>query len=497
MPPIDNLPNAMVMPSRDTIRDKYLRDYGLRNPSADTSQKSQPYIDASVEADTLVPLYANIKKLGEYAAGQNHSGAALVADAKKLGTAPLPAAGATGFVLIAASSGGGTIYQGDEIRALNNGGLRYQCLRTSRYLDGDAVPVGGIDTGPATNLPAGTILTWTTPRPGIAPKATVQDQGGGAGLTDGRNAESDQDLDTRLIALRADPPASGNDAEYQAAIAETPGIFPQQGFTYPAIVGPGSMAFCFTLRPASPGASRKPSAAQIASVLAYIVGLFPGDDSISACSIVEVPTAIKYAVTWAIEADGWVDLSPWPDSTTAPTVTTVPGPALATNFWLTSGAGSPVAPQVGQSIAFYDAANQAWRQKKIAFVTGSNPWNITVTTDGSSDTTYAPVSGQLASPWSDSLVAVTQPTVSYFDSLGPGEQVASFFDPGLRQRRSPRSPGTWPSQITRKILAPLDDLPTIEGIDLLSPSTPYATPVGTAGVSSNLLTLGDIAVYPA
>lgn len=498
--PIDNLPNAMMLPSRDQIVSDYLRDYSLRNPSAQTVDNTMPAVDAAVIADTLVPVYADVKALGEYAANQNRSGAALDAEATRLGTERLPATTASGFVLLAnCSAGGGTIFAGDEIRALNNGGYRYQCLATGFYQNGSEVPVGGgngTDVGPATNQAAGTILTWTSPRPGIAPTAAVVAQADGSGLSNGRNIESDADLDKRLVALRANPPASGNDAEFQDQTLDTPGLFPQAAFTYMAINGPGSIGVAATLRPATPGASRIPNSTQLAQINAWLVGQFPYDDSISVCSLIASPVSIVLAVTWAQQAAGWVDLTPWPPAGGTPvTVSASPAPT-PTTFRL---AGSPgVQPQIGQSLAFYDAASQVFRRKTIASFSGTGPWDILVyTINGVSDVGYTPAVGQAAGPWSDSLNALIAPIVAYFDGLGPGEQLSSLPDPAFRQRRSPRSPTQWPSVLTSRILGPIYALTTIADVSLTSPSVPYVTPVGTPGVSSYLLTLGNIAAFPS
>jgi uncharacterized phage protein gp47/JayE len=497
--PRNILPSKIVVFQRDEVRDNYLRDYSIRNPTASTAVGQQPYVDASVQADSLVPVYANAVTLGNGLAVQTMTTAQLDNEIARLGSARIGAVGGSGYVLAAGSAGGGVIFAGDEIKT--SSGLRYQCTATGVYLPGAFVPILGLDTGPTTNQIPGTIMTWTSQRPGISATAIVATQSNGTGIAGGAVAEQDLDLVLRIIALRSNPPASGNDADFQAAILKAPGLSIQQPFTFPCIVGPGSMGFSFTLRPSSPGANRIPSASQLESVRAFLVGRFPKDDGVYACLLVAAPVTVYLQATWAPQAAAWTDATTWPlyvagdpvlvSNAVAPTATTA---RLTTTGTVTT------TPQVGQTIAFYDAPNAYFRRKKIltvAVVTAGVTWDLVFdTSNAASDTSYTPVAGQPACPWSDSLQSLVTPAVAYFDLLGPGEQVSSFFDPGYRQRRSPQAPAAWPSTLTNRILQPLFALSTVSDITMLSPAVPYAPATGTPGVSSNLLTLGALAAFP-
>jgi uncharacterized phage protein gp47/JayE len=494
--PLDVLPAKIVVFQRNEIRDQYLRDYSIRNPTGSTAEGQQPFIDASTLADTLTPVYANAVAIGNGIAIQTMNTAQLANEAARLGTAPLAAAGASGFVIAQGSTGGGTIFVGDEIKSAT--GLRYLCTATGVYPPGAYVPIAGLDTGPTTNQTAGTVMAWSSPRPGISSSAIVATQSNGNGLFGGRNLETDAQLIARLIALRANPPASGNDAAYQAAITAAPGLSIQQPFTYPAIVGPGSIGFTFTLLPALPGAGRIPSAAQLESVRSWIVGQFPKDDGIYACALVAQPITVILQPTWAPTAPGWTDSTTWPPTNVAnPVTVAISTSALACR--LSTGVNT-TGPQVGQTIGFYDAPNATFRRKRIltvsAFVAG-RAWDVTFdTTNAASDASYIPVVGQTPSPWSDSLQSLAPSVVAYFDGLGPGEQVSSFFDAGYRRRRSPRAPALWPNSITNRVLQTLFALSTVADINMLSPTIPFTTTVGSPGVSANLLTLGDLAAFP-
>ena len=143
-------------------------------------------------------------------------------------------------------------------------------------------------------------------------------------------------------------------------------------------------------------------------------------------------------------------------------------------------------------------------------------WDITVdTTNSVSDTSYTPVAGQYVSPWSDSLDTLVPPVEAYMSVLGPGEQFASFADPGARQRRNPPSPASYPNVLSLRLLAgpttapfvavgavppapapTLTTTPSLLDVGVQEPTLPYATTVGAPGVTVYLQVLADLAAYP-
>jgi hypothetical protein len=198
-------------------------------------------------------------------------------------------------------------------------------------------------------------------------------------LTGGRDAENDDDYKTRIKSKRANPPASGNDAAYQEAIEDYPGIGIQKAFTYPCITGPGTTAITFTLRPSTPGAGRIPNSTQLALVKAALQTAFPGDDGIYAAQVIGEDVTIVLAVTWRKRAKTWVDASPWPPYVAGDEVVVDAGGTLdETHFRLTTGT-TIATPQVGQTVGFYDAANLTFRSKRILTVTtvvAGKSWDI-------------------------------------------------------------------------------------------------------------------------
>ncbi|HEY1956687.1 MAG TPA: baseplate J/gp47 family protein [Polyangiaceae bacterium] len=498
------LPDALVVPSRDDIAATWKRDLQIAATRSgitiSVADGSLPDLKSKVFADSMLPLYGEAARQSNVGTLDGKSGTELQQEAVDSGLpGQLAAAGASGFVVIRGATGGGFITAGAEIRNLATG-KRYQSLVSGLYTPGSLVTVSGIDTGPSTNVAAGTILTWTSPPPGIDASATVFEDSDGNGLTGGRDVETDQQIRDRIRASRSNPAASGNDAAYQTAAMQTPGVGIQAVFTIPAILGPGSSCLLFLLRPASSGQSRVPNNAQIGLVKGYVTGQMPKGDSVTYGTVIEQSTDIEMTVVWATGVAQWTDGVPWPPFSAVADYgvsnDTVP---TATSFSVSTSDPSPVTPQAGQTVALFDRTNLVFVEKRIGAVTtiSAGHWTLTIdTTDNASDTQFTPAVLDPVSPWSDSLNLLPPLVAAYFDGLGPGEQVSSFFDAGYRQRRSPPDPQFWPISLTTKMLIPILQLSAIGDAEIKSPSLPHAPTVGTPGVSSNLLTFGRFAVLP-
>jgi hypothetical protein len=502
--PINTTPDRIVVPSRDEQVAKYRRDYRLRDPSASLVVQEQVDVDARVLADQLLPILDASRSAGDALTLLNQTGKDLDNTWGPRGIPRLLATGASGYVKITASTGGGPIFLDDEIKDLDTG-LRFRCLQTSlSYQDGDFVPIGGVDTGPLTNLAVGKRLTWSQPRPGIGPTAVIQEQGDGDGLVGGRDVELDSEYKDRIADYLANPPAAGNPADVMLKVEKAPGIPIQKAFVYPAILGSCTSAVAFLLKPSRAGASRLPTELQRGEVEALIKGLFPGGDIYYFPTILSQPEDLSLEVRWAKGATGWTDLVMWPPryDVGAGQIVVSGTPSSATSFILRADdddyTGVP-SPQVNQTIGFYDADRRRFSRKRIASVTGTGPWTITCATAlGASDTAYTPETGQPCCPWSDSLDLLVTPALNAFQALGPGEMVANvdFLLDGERQRRVPENPTSWPSSLSNKNLVgaftpvtQIADLSFVQGDD--------AEPaVGVPGVTLYLITPGTLTAFP-
>lgn len=496
----EELPGVIQTLTRDEYRDLYLQDYKLFVPGADVGPGTQPYVDASLAADSTQILVNDAIVIGNGTNLDDSEGRWLQQIGESEGVFKLPPAGGSGFVVITTAAGGTKLFAGDQLREPLSG-LRFQVLQEAVYGNGALVPIGGVDTGEETNLDAGTTVVFSSPRPGCEAPATIYEQSNGEGLTGGRGAETDDEYRERIKQKRRDPPASGNDAEYQRIVEDLPSVGVQKAFTYPAIFGPGTTGFTFTLRPDTPGAGRVPNGAQLNLAFATLQGCMPGDDGIFPISMAETPLVVTYRVSWASGAAGWADVPQWPPfsvSTEKVKVAAVPAPTPTTCRLQKAGAAI-TDPQAGQTIGFFDRAASVFRRKRIETVTVVTPgttWDLVFSTTAlASDVTYTPIVGTAASPWSDSLDLLVEPTLMFVDGLGPGEMFSSFFDPGLRQRRAPANPDEYPSTVTNKIISPILALPSISNAVLLEPGVPTNTPVGIPGMLVYLFALADLAIF--
>lgn len=485
---VEDLPAGFTTFDRGQIQTRWLRDYKLRNPSADVTS-GQPVLDAAQIADALLPLYGNAKRIADGINESASRGVQLDRVGARIGLPRGKATGASGYGAVDASVGGFTAFVGDELENPATR-LRYQAAVTTHLDDGDHIRIKAKSTGPGTDLPPGTVLRWISPRPGSGQNVTVVEQGGGRGLSGGAEVESDERYLARIEARKRNPPAGDNDAELVEVIERTPDVPVERVFTYPGAFGPGSTAYTFTVLPAALGASRVPTSAQLEAVAEWLAVQFPADDSYFPLLIVPAPLVMAFGVSWAVGA--WHDNAPWPelvyDEVQISDVTS------ALEFEVTAVSGDE--PLVGSVIALWDAAKRAFRRKTIKSFTGSNPWQLVCeTANGASDTSYTPVVGQLVSPWSDNLDHVPPAVLAELAKMGPGELFSApdlIPAEGRRRRRVPKAPKEWPFAVPARTTLALQERPEVlQVINLLG-----VEEEPSVGVPPTMLELSDLAFFP-
>ncbi len=492
--PIDRLSGTIEIRTRDQVRDLALKDYQFRVPDADTSPNSQPYIDATLIANVVAPIYSNASRLGDATTWLNATGDLLTTYAEEMGRPRKEAAGSLGYVIIEAASGGGTLLANAELRHQAKG-LRFKVVTGGTYLPGDLCAIEGIDAGLSTNLDAGETLKWVTPPPGIHATCKVFENTDGSGLSGGGAEETDEDLIDALKDLHATPPASGNEAAVLDAINRMRGIPIQRGFVFSCIEGPGEYVVAFTMRPDSVGASRLPNGAHIARVEANLLATFPGDDGIMVATVADHNVAPCIKVRWSESVDGFVDATPWPPYV-SPKITVRISPAPTANSCQFQNCTTP--PAVGNTIAFYDQTSKSFKRKRIltvSTVVALDRYDVTFdNTAAVSDPTYVPIGGAIVSPYASNMDATIEPLLAYMDKQGVGELKASFGDPGRRQRRQPASkPDVWPHTISNSIVDGLYGL--VDDATLMEPATPFATTTGVPPFLVYLHRMSDLGIF--
>lgn len=530
--PLDLLPSKLVVETRQQLHDMFLLWMAVRNPATDSRPGGAPDLDASVWADAATLILNKAIIISGNVSRSTAVGPVLDIWAQLLGTQRNGAVGAGGSVVSTGfSSNGAQLRSGDLLTYAPSNLTYFVSGVTGTYLNGQPIGISGKDTGPQTDLPPGAVLTWKTSRPGVnLPTVTVLPQADGSGLSGGAGPELDTDLQQRLQFIASNPPASGNDSDYQSTITQSTGIGIQQPFTICGVQGSGTMGVMFTLRPGTPGANRIPSPSQMQQVLSWLGGEMPGSDGIYMCQLIPFKITVVLKAIWSLGSPGWADSTlfplyhapPAPDTPNTNLVAAAKpasGSITPTTFRLQSPAMTEV-PQVGQSVAFLDLPNQVFRRKKILSVTtiSATQYDVVVdTSSGVSDTSYSPLIGQPCCPWSDSLQDTIAPVLAYFDKLGPSEQFSAgdLFDPGRRRRRSPANPQFWPNLITNRLLGgsavpqapqgPQQNQPpvptlfntaSLADVELIEPAPPFSAPIGVPGVFSNLPVLGSLIAFP-
>ncbi len=123
-----------------------------------------------------------------------------------------------------------------------------------------------ITAGSAGNLPAGTVLTWTSPPAGADQTVTLT-----TGLTGGQDTETDAQLLARIFDRLQNPPKGGTAADYRAWAQSIVGV--SRAYVYPRRGGLGSVHVFITS--AGSGAARQPSSTVQANVDAFINSVKP------------------------------------------------------------------------------------------------------------------------------------------------------------------------------------------------------------------------------
>lgn len=476
--------------TRDEDLADFLESFQFRNEAADITKGSDPWVLGSVGADMRSPLWSIVNQTARQCFWFTATGTQLREHASQLGWPARDAVGGSGFVICEAASGGATPALNAEMYHEATG-AKYRVTESRLFLPGDLIPVQGINPGPGSNRPAGSILKWRSPPAGMHGTARVFQNADGSGISGGANAETDEEVIDHLVDAHADSAASGNDADIVQYVEKLTGIAIQKAFHYALF--PGVYAVAITMRPSEVGASRLPNDAHLERLGAELAA-FPGDDGQMVPSVLDDPFRIAVRIRWLPGTD-WYDSAPWPPYGDPPVI--VDDPSIsATGCRLLN---CTTAPTVGKNIGFYDAPTRSFKRKRISAVTPVVGTTYDVDFDmtaGASDPVFIPPPDAIVSPWSDAMVDSTYvaPLLAYVDRQGPGEMVASFLDPGRRQKRWPFSaPKQWPSEVGSSLTDGLDDL--VDSHVLMEPTVPLATTVGTPGTLVYLHTVSDIGFF--
>jgi len=245
---------AFVVRTAAEIRDTALTNLRARYLAAGSDIDIQEGSDVYNEFDALALEFESLELAAETAAERvlvrSTFGTDLDLFAEDLGTRRLEATSARRYVTVTGANS--TTYTLSGTATLNAAsGVRFLPIDTNGAAltgvttngSGSAVVLTEAQTdGTVGNLEAGTVLTWSSAPSGMGATGTIIDDADVSPAPspsyerEGEDAESDEDLQTRLLEILRERPASGNRADWRARGLEISGV--DAVFVYPLIAPP-------------------------------------------------------------------------------------------------------------------------------------------------------------------------------------------------------------------------------------------------------------------
>lgn len=515
--------NIILEVFRNHLRDLYNPDTGELFTEDEIAQATQPGSRFWIEADSI-DVYAQLmQRQGAWFADQIRPARANGAFLEKfhgelwLGIDPrLPAAGGAGTVSAPATAG--SIFPGSATVpdptgtaavATDPNGYSYQVLAsvTTPSSGIASLEMQAIDTGEATNIGYGTVLTWSSGQPaGAQNTASVAEN---PAFTGGYDEETDSELGARIERRIRHRPAAGNAAHF-AAWAERAHTSVEVAFVYPCAFMAGSALVAVLQKrgsTAGPEARTDVTATIMTALTNYLVP--PASPVVPPRAHVVVTRCNPQAADLVLKismaqgaAGGWYDSSPWPEYSASYPEVIVTNVASTTEFTVEAGTGlyggaSSLAGDDAPSLMMWDADNSRWVELDVQEVTddGSNEYTVTLGTD---PTPFVIATGQRLSPYTDRLTIIAESIEAYFDELGPGEVVD--LDTDVLADRAARYPGPssyYPYRAGHVVLARLIESlgGSTSDAELTSISRNEPDLPGDVVDGPNIVTLGKLSVF--
>lgn len=435
--------------------------------------------------------------------------------AQPLGLNYLLATGGSGFATVTGTPGtvvhGSTVFGAPGVYTARapNGTVVQVFITGAIDADGSIlVTMACVSTGSETNLADGTILTWITRDPNMAPTCVVTGDFRG-----GTNRETDTELFLRIRAAKRFKPAIGNDAQMREwGRAASNAI--EDAFIYPCAILSGTTVVCITAKRAGAVGplARIPTLATHATATGYLVPplspLLPPRSFVLVVLPVSEPTNLVLKMKLSRGSDeGWADTSPFPkfhattpkiSSIVSPTVfrITCPGDATLPNL-------AALATATGDNIP----AMMLWDEDTSRFVSiandvlsvedlGSNVFEVT--TNGVL-TEVTPALNMIVCPDIGRRDIIAEAVEAYFDTLGPQEMFDVDNDSrGGRCVRFPEATDEKPyragATVATRVIEALGGSSADAVLDFISLTEPTYPSHPSEG--PNMLTLGTFGVYP-
>lgn len=472
---------TFVVKDAIAIRDDVLRTIknGLagRGVVANVSSGSDWFVLATALGNELAVVGANAIVKADEQMPDSSEGEGLARIAAILGLSKQAAAGSIGLIVIATSATS-PIVTGAEL--LDANGLRYRVTVGGNYENGDSVPVEAVDTGNATNKAEGDILRWKTSPPFCDERVDI----GAGGLVNGIDAEDDEALRARVLAVFQNPPGSGN-WEHCAELTEEADARVQKAFVYPAALGPSTIRIVTTAAPTLTSKSREVNSTVMTSgVEPYVKGKLPEHAHIVVTTVddVDADVAIALSLPEAPTANppgpgaGWTNGVPWPTPNNTSTFKCAVT-AVTSTTQFTVDATTPPTRNVTR-IAWLSPTDWKLYTALVTDYSGtSGAYVITI------DAPFTGIAvGSLIWPECQNAKLYCETLLAQFALMGPGE-LTSNFSAFARGFRHPIPANGWQSALASHLLNSLTKThEEVQSAQFLHRSAPaHTTLTGSSG----------------
>lgn len=419
----------------------------------------------------------------------------------------LPAAGGIGKVTAVAPAG--TIWNGSTTipdpaarQARDPDGKRYQVYITEVTPAGGTVELTmrGIDGGDASNLDAGTPLTWINAPVGADPEAVVS-----VDFEGGVNAETDEEFATRVEDAMHYRSGAGNQAQFRAW-ARSASAAVDLAFVYACGLHAGSVVVCITQKRTGPGPLAKiPTLATLTDVTAYLTPpsspVVPGNVHVLVVGPSQSASdlSLRFALTRGA-AGGWRDIRPWPSCSASMPQALIDTVSDQTHFQILTDVAPqfslPASGLTAPSMMVWDETSSRFFELNVQSVSLAAPDTYAVVLNAEPEVTLS--SGMPVSPMTDRMTAIAESLEQYIDSLGPGELVDLLTDErGHRAYRFPRPTQEAPSKLNFRLISTiLEDLGGAAGDGEIFNATTESPPVPTSPSDGPAkIILGQVGIY--
>lgn len=487
---------TITIPTLEQMRDQYLDDVQLAAVDAGISDPPVGYgSDFYVRGTALANLMSI--PLGGIAQAEVAWDPATCSDADverwraTLGLPEITAQGARGKCLVRLDAASGTVVDGT---ALSYSGRLYRVVGTwTAVTDRTPVAVEAYpDTGEATNLAAGTQLTWVSPPPGFKSWVEVSSA---EPLVDGVDAETPERKRERVLARLQTPALSAN---WQTVVEVIESAVPTvRVYVYPALGGPSGtlVVLAKQFAPGQRDFSRVATSGQLTRARQALWTQVPS------CAKYVVVSASEETLNCALELElpdtnGWLDLAPWPQLEVADSGR-VSVSSVTSSRVFTVSATTTTAPQNGVShISWWSPGDQAFHTTTILSYTGSTgAWVLTVADPMVDEDGTLIATGDYISPSAIKMAEYGDTWRGILEAMGPGEDTTDPYRIPRASRKPLVSSTANPTLGVAQRKSLMGEHPEIVGVEYGYRSVTTPTVPGTSDQAPNVLTLDNFGLY--